>query len=284
MGIPLENQLEFTDQQFNKLRSLLHQEAGIALADIKKELMYGRLFRRIRNLNLSGFDDYLSLLEHKPEQEMGDFINSITTNLTGFFREEHHFHYLQNEVLPWIYQRHRIDKRIRIWSAGCSTGEEPYSIAMALLESIPEPQKWDIQILATDIDSQVISTASFGIYGAGAIAKISPRRKQRWFEQAGQEEGGKMIIKKEVRNLVTFKRLNLVDDWAMRNKFDVIFCRNVVIYFDRKTKCRLFARFAEHSCPGGFLFIGHSESLFDLNDSFKLIGNTVYRKTGTDNK
>ena len=282
MGVPLENQLEFTDQHFNKLRSLLHQEAGIALADIKKELMYGRLFRRIRNLNLSGFDDYLSLLEHRPEQEMGDFINSITTNLTGFFREEHHFHYLQNEVLPWIYQRHRVDKRIRIWSAGCSTGEEPYSIAMALLESIPEPNKWDIQILATDIDSQVISTASIGAYDAAAIARLSPQRRQRWFEHGGQEKAGKMTIKRQARNLVTFKRMNLVDDWPMKTEFDAIFCRNVVIYFDSETKGRLFARFAEHACPGGFLFIGHSESLFNLNDSFDLIGNTVYRKPGSD--
>ena len=233
-------------------------------------------------MNLSGFDDYLSLLERNPEQEMCDFINSITTNLTGFFREEHHFHYLQNEILPWLYQRHRTDKRIRIWSAGCSTGEEPYSIAMALLESIPEPHKWDIQILATDIDTQVISAASLGIYDAGAMAKLSPQRKHRWFENARKEEKGKMKIKTEAKNLVSFKRMNLIDDWPMKTEFDVVFCRNVVIYFDRETKCRLFTRIAEQTCPGGFLVIGHSESLINLNDSFNLIGNTIYRKSGMD--
>ena len=278
MGLPLEHAYDFTDQQFQKLRDLVYLESGIALADIKKELVYGRLFRRIRSLKLNGFDDYLALLEHHPQQEMGDFINAITTNLTGFFREEHHFDYLQEHILSWLYEQHRLDRRIRIWSAGCSTGEEPYSIVMSLLESIPDPQNWDIKILATDIDSQVLSHASEAVYDRERVEKLDAMRQRRWFVEGKQDKEGKVIVKDELRRLVSFEKLNLVQGWGMKNQFDVVFCRNVVIYFDKTTQSTLFERFAGSIRQEGFLIIGHSETLFNVSDKFQLIGKTIYRK------
>jgi chemotaxis protein methyltransferase CheR len=267
----------FGDEDFQALRVLVKSLTGINLSDQKRELVYGRLARRLRTLQLRSFAEYRDRLEHDG-QEVAEFCNAITTNLTSFFREPHHFQYLREHVLaPFLADRGG-ERRLRIWSAGCSTGEEPYSIAMTILEALPEPDGWDIRILATDLDSDVLARAQRGIYPAERTQGLSPARLQRFFS-ARQEAGGVCHqIGREVAALVTFKQLNLIHSLPMRGPLDAIFCRNVVIYFDKETQRELFARVARLQRPGDLLFLGHSESLFKVCDSYALIGKTIHRR------
>ncbi|MEQ8492811.1 MAG: protein-glutamate O-methyltransferase CheR, partial [Gammaproteobacteria bacterium] len=214
----------FDDGHFNLLRKLVAEHAGIALNDSKRELVYGRLARRIRALGLGGFDDYCALLRRDPDAEMMEFINAITTNLTAFFRENHHFEFLAETAIPEFLAANASRRRLRIWSAGCSTGEEPYSIAMTLLESIPNAANWDIRILATDIDSNVVTTAATGLYAESRMAGISDARRRRWFEPAAGQPGY-ASVKGEVRELIRFAPLNLMQEWPFKGPFDAIFCR-----------------------------------------------------------
>ena len=273
-----KREFRYTDTHFRCIRDLVREHVGISMSDAKRELVYGRLARRLRRLGLDSFDQYCELLRHGGSGELEEFTNAITTNLTAFFREPHHFDYLASTLLPDLVREKAAHKRLRIWSAGCSTGEEPYSIAMTLAETIPGLDLWDVQILATDIDSNVLATGESGIYAENRIEGLSPGRKKRWFHKGGGGNAGKVRVVPELRRLVRFRKLNLVDCWPMRGPFDIIFCRNVVIYFDKPTQTALFDRFAcmlGHGCP---LFIGHSESLFKVSDRFKLIGKSMYSK------
>jgi chemotaxis protein methyltransferase CheR len=268
----------FTDRHFQHLRAVIHQHTGIHLAETKRELVYSRLSRRLRKLGLEAFDDYLQLLgEHDPG-EFTEFVNAITTNLTAFFREPHHFDYLATTLLPELIKARQRERRLRIWSAGCSTGEEPYSIVMVLLESLPEINQWDARVLATDLDTEVIRKAMAGIYAAERVNGLSAARLKRWFQKGSGSREGLVRVAPELRRLITFKPLNLMHSWPMRGQFDLIFCRNVVIYFDKKTQRALFDRFANVLCSDGHLFIGHSESLFNLSERFESIGKTMYRR------
>ncbi|MGZ4959871.1 MAG: CheR family methyltransferase, partial [Methylomonas sp.] len=197
---------------------------------------------------------------------------------TSFFREMHHFEYLGNTLIPELLKRNHAVKQIKVWSAGCSTGEEPYSLAMTLMEGVPE--NWDIRILATDLDTNVLTTASEGIYGLDRLSGINEQRLKRWFQKGVGSRSHKVRVKPELRQLVHFRRLNLMQDWPMKGYFDFIFCRNVLIYFDRETKARLAQRYAGLLKEGSYLFIGHSESLYQLNSGFEPIGNTIYKKVG----
>lgn len=265
-------EFEWRDQDYKFLSALLHEKTGIVLAEKKKEMMYGRLVRRLRLLKLNSFKDYCAYLQGPSgEKELGFALNSITTNTTSFFREKHHFDFLREEILPPI--RREIDRNprhhVRIWSAGCSSGQEPYSIAM-VMRDILGPRGTNSRILATDLDSAIIDTARAGRYDE----KIC---REACLKGAGHMSGGQMEIRSELKNMVSFKQLNLLHDWPMTGKFDVIFCRNVMIYFDQETQDNLVRRFAGHLKAGGFLFVGHSESLLNATDIFTNIGKTTYR-------
>lgn len=271
-------EFHFDDRHFNNFRKLVLTQTGISLSDEKKELVYSRLSRRLRKLQLSTFDHYYERLKNSPESEMVNFVNSITTNLTAFFRENHHFDFLNSEVFPRLIERTKESRRIRIWSAGCSTGEEPYSIAMVVREAIPSADHWDIKILATDIDTDVLAKAKQGVYDEKRVEGISKQRLKRWFLKGSNSQAGSVKVRPELQELITFKQLNLMNEWPIQGEFDVIFCRNVVIYFDKVTQKQLFDKYAGVLGEDGHMFLGHSETLHNISDRFQLIGKTVYRK------
>ncbi|HVS77764.1 MAG TPA: protein-glutamate O-methyltransferase CheR [Steroidobacteraceae bacterium] len=267
----------FGEEDFQALRALVKSLTGIHLSEQKRELVYGRLTRRLRALQLRSFAEYRERLQ-ADAQEVAELCNAITTNLTSFFREPHHFNYLREHVLAPLADGRRRGGRLRIWSAGCSTGEEPYSIAMTVLEALPDPGRWDVRVLATDLDSEVLERARRGIYPAERTANLSPARLQRFFTERQEAGGVFRQIVPEVAALVTFKQLNLIHALPMKGPLDAIFCRNVVIYFDKDTQRELFARVARLQRPGDLLFLGHSESLFKVCDCYALIGKTIHRR------
>jgi chemotaxis protein methyltransferase CheR len=266
----------FGEEDFQALRVLVKSLTGIHLSDQKRELVYGRLTRRLRALQLRSFAEYRERLT-ADRQELAELCNAITTNLTSFFREPHHFQYLREHVLAPLAAGER-GRRLRIWSAGCSSGEEPYSIAMTVLETLPDPGRWDVRILATDLDSEVLERARRGIYPGERTRNLSAERLQRFFTDRQEPGGLCRVVKPELAALVTFKQLNLIHALPMRGPLDVIFCRNVVIYFDKDTQRELFSRIAPLQRPGDLLFLGHSESLFKVCDSYGLIGKTIHRR------
>jgi chemotaxis protein methyltransferase CheR len=270
---------EFSDQDFQRIRRMVHQHTGIALSDSKRQLVYGRLSRRLRALRLRAFDAYLARVEDGDADELQHFRNAITTNLTSFFRESHHFDFLANQVLPHLESQNRASRRIRIWSAGCSSGEEPYSIAMVLLERARHLLgNWDVRILATDIDTNMLEHARRGIYGSDRLERMDSTRRLRWFERMADGEHFKICD--AVKEPISFNELNLISDWPMKGPFDVIFCRNVVIYFDRTTQRNIVSRMEGLQRAGDHLILGHSESLLDISTRYRLVGNTIHRRTG----
>lgn len=268
----------FTEKDFHYLRKLITAHTSIQISEMKREMVYGRVSRRLRLLGLNSFAEYCELLKDESSGELGNLINVITTNLTSFLRERHHFEYLTEAVLPVLKQTNSTRQRIRIWSAGCSTGEEAYSIAITLWQARAMLQDWDLKILATDIDTRVIQQAREGVYRMQDVEPVLEKLRDLAFLRGVGANAGRVRIKPEIQNLVTFLPLNLTESWPMRGQFDIVFCRNVVIYFDRETQARLFNRFADILAPGGHLFIGHSETLFSISDRFELIGQTIYRK------
>lgn len=273
-----QTEFTLTDADFRKIASFVRARTGIVLSDRKRDLVYSRLVRRLRALRLDSFEAYCAHLEGPDgDGEHGSLINAITTNLTGFFREAHHFTHLADTVLkPLIKERASGQRRLRIWSSACSTGEEPHSIAMVLRSVLPETGNWDAKILATDIDTDVVAHAKAGRYAADTVERMPEPYRSRY---VGPKSGGMVQIDQRVRNLITFKQLNLMEDWPMRGPFDVIFCRNVVIYFDKEQKCVLFDRMADLMQPNGWLYIGHSENLLGITERFQPMGRTIYRRT-----
>lgn len=269
----------FADEDFQVLRKLVKELTGINLSDQKRELVYGRLARRLRALELRSFAEYRELLACDGGREISEFCNAITTNLTAFFREPHHFEYLREQVLGPLAAEPGGPRRLRLWSAGCSTGEEAYSIAMTVIESLPDLRRWDVRILATDLDSDVLERARRGIYPADRVRNVSPPRLGRFFTERRERDGLCYEVTPELASLITFKQLNLMHTLPMRGPLDSIFCRNVVIYFDKDTQRDLFARIAPLQRPGDMLFLGHSESLFKVSESYSLIGKTIYRRS-----
>ncbi|MCB1722384.1 MAG: protein-glutamate O-methyltransferase [Chromatiaceae bacterium] len=269
---------EFTRRDFDYLRRISNQHTGIVVTDDKFDMFYSRLARRVRALGLSSFADYCDYLD-KPahEGELVELVNALTTNLTSFFRENHHFEFLAHRALPSLVEKNRSTRSLRIWSAGCSTGEEPYSLAITLRENQHLLRGWDAQILASDIDSNVLSHAQAGIYAASRVEGMSKQRLKSFFLKGTGSNLGKVRVRPELHNGMQFKLVNLMHKLPVEQQ-DVIFCRNVIIYFDKDTKRQLLNKFADALSPHGYLFVGHSESLHQVTDRFKLIGNTVYEK------
>jgi chemotaxis protein methyltransferase CheR len=273
-----EREFAFSEADFRSLARLAYEYAGIALADSKRNLVYTRLSRRLRALGLASFRDYRNYLA-STEAELEQFINAISTNLTRFFREGHHFdHFRTHVAVPFSTVTPRSSgRRLRVWSAGCSTGEEPYTIAIVLAHQIRDIAEHDVRILATDIDTAVLAKGMAGEYAVSGIADI-PKTYREYFRRS--DNGGDVVMDGFVRSLIRFGRLNLMESWPFRGKFDAIFCRNVMIYFDNPTKAQIVDRFTQQLQPGGFLYIGHSESLMGSHPGLRLVGRTVYRREG----
>jgi chemotaxis protein methyltransferase CheR len=263
-------EFNFTKSDFERVRTLIYQRAGISLAESKQEMVYSRIARRLRATGLTSFSTYLNELEagHLGE-EWEAFVNALTTNLTSFFREAHHFPLLADQVRA-------LKGPITIWCSAASTGEEPYSIAMTVCEafnSLTPP----VQIIATDIDTNVLAAGERGVYGMDRLDKMSAERMKRFFLRGKGAQDGMVRVRPELRQLITFKPLNLLaDNWPLQGQFDVIFCRNVMIYFDKATQRKILARFVPLMKPQALLFAGHSENFLYVSDALKLRGKTVY--------
>ena len=265
------------DAEFARIRARVQREAGIALSEAKRQLVVSRLSRLVRGLGLPHFAAYLDHLDlGAGPQDRQAFINALTTNLTRFFREEHHFDHLVAHVGALMSHAPRRSPdgrpRLRLWSAGCSTGQEPYTMAMALLAAHPGLRNWDFRILATDVDTDVLARAASGRYAGSEIDGLSPQRKAMFLEDGD----GQVRVPPAAQGLVTFKPLNLMDAWPMRGPFDAIFCRNVVIYFDKPTQMALFSRMVPMLVPGGCLYIGHSETLPAGELGLTSVGRTIF--------
>lgn len=271
---PLARDIEFNQGDFERVRKLIHQQVGIDLHPSKQNMVYSRLSRRIKERGHASFRSYLDGVQAGNDREWQDFINSLTTNLTSFYREAHHFELLAD----WLRQQ-RSPTPPRIWCCAASTGEEPYSIAMTLLETLPSAAK--VTVLASDVDTEVLATAERGVYSAESVASFPAARLQRFFLKGSGQNAGKVRVKPELRQSVAFQRLNLLaNDWRFE-PFDVVFCRNVMIYFDRPTQRRVLESIHRNMKPGGMLMVGHSENFSDHRDLFTLVGKTVYLRSGS---
>lgn len=264
-------EFHFSQDDFNQVRNVLYKVAGIKLADSKDSMVYSRLARRLRALKMNRFSDYLRFLSSNDE-EIEHFINGLTTNLTSFFRENHHFEILHNHFV-------QTKGKLRIWCAASSTGEEPYSIAICAAEAYGTMNP-PVEIIATDIDSNVLATASAGVYPLPRVQGIGATRLKQFFHRGVGSNAGKARVVPELRKLITFDKLNLTDAaWPnLPNDFDVIFCRNVMIYFDRPTQMAVLGKLISHLSNNGLYFAGHSESFLNASTLVKPIGKTVYRK------
>jgi len=264
------------DADFQFIAAFVFDRCGIVLGANKRQLVYGRLLRRLRELGLGSFSEYCARLRAQPDDELDPLASAISTNVTSFFRENHHFEFLAQDMLPALASV--ANPRIRIWSAGCSSGEEPYSIAMVMAEVLGNHARSIARVLATDLSSRALAVARQGTYSLERLQGVSEPRRKRWFLSGRGGNAGLAMIAQGIRDLVALKQLNLLHDWPIKGPLDAIFCRNVVIYFDNPTKQRLFARYAQLLAPGGYLFLGHSESLHGMSDAFDLVGRTIYRK------
>lgn len=274
-----DREFHLSTRDFERIREEAKTHLGIALSPGKRDLVYNRLAARLRKRGLKSFKEYFQLLNSEDGDELESFVNAMTTNVTAFFRENHHFEFLKETALPEAMSRNAQSRRIRIWSAGCSSGQEPFSIAMVLQEGTAKQGSsyWDARVLATDIDTQVLALAREGIYREDRTEGISVERLKRFFLRGKGQYEGLLRIRPEVARLVSFRHLNLMEAWPMRGPFDVIFCRNVVIYFDRETQERLWDRYASLLAPGGYMIVGHSESIMGTK-RFGLVGRNIYRK------
>jgi chemotaxis protein methyltransferase CheR len=268
------------DAEFQFIRHVIGENAGIVLGPNKKQLVQGRLARRLRELHLPSYEAYCEHIRNSGPEELVGLINALTTNVTAFFRENHHFEALGAYMIPEALKRNKQSRRLRLWSAGCSTGEEPYCIAMVLSEALPSAERWDAKVLATDIDSDVIATAQQGIYPVDRLTSVPQARLRRCFRRGIGANAGQAMIQPDIAHLISFRTLNLQQHWPMSGPFDVIFCRNVMIYFDQSTRERLVSRFAALLAPGGYLCLGHSESIHPGTAPFQLVGKTIYRRQG----
>lgn len=256
----VEGEFVFTAEDFRQIAAILHSHAGIALNEGKAALVYSRLAKRLRTLGLRSFREYCALVRGVDGvDERQAMTAALTTNVTRFFREPHHFDHLRERVMPALAARAAAGGRVRLWSAACSNGQEPYSIALAVLEALPQAAELDVRILATDIDPHMVADGRAGDYADEALEPVPPPLRQRWFERTTVRGGLGWSAGEALRRLVAFRELNLVGEWPMRGRFDAIFCRNVAIYFDEPTQERLWSRFVPALAPGGVLYIGHSE-------------------------
>jgi chemotaxis protein methyltransferase CheR len=257
--LAIEGEFPFRTRDFCTIAQILMSEAGISLGENKANLVYSRLAKRLRALRLASFRDYCDLVTSpEGDAERGEMIAALTTNVTRFFREQHHFDHLRDDILPPLLAFAKKGGRLRFWSAACSSGEEPYSIGMTILSVQPNAPQHDVKILATDIDPNVIAFGEKGVYPESALESVPSAMSSRWFVP---EARGFMRVGDALRALVSFRRLNLIGSWPMQGRFHAIFCRNVVIYFSHDTQTRVWDRMAPLLEPEGALYIGHSERI-----------------------
>ena len=270
----ISGDFEFTDDDFIRIRGLILSHAGIYLGQNKRAMVYSRLGRRLRKLGIASFREYLDHIESGTPEDLAAFINALTTNLTNFFREKHHFSLLQE-----FLHKGGLTGQSTIWSAGCSTGEEAYSIAMVLASALGSRSQVG-QVVASDIDTSVLEHAERGVYPAERMKNIPPADLKRYFLAGAGENAGFVKVRPELRRLVAFRQINLHETrWAVRSPVKVIFCRNVMIYFDAPSRRRILERFATLLEPGGLLFLGHSENIADSRGVFRPLGHTAYMRT-----
>ena len=264
-------EFKFTAQDFKRVQKLIYEHAGISLSESKQELVYSRLSRRLRATGIPTFGEYLALLENNDETEWEEFTNSLTTNLTSFFREPHHFPLLAERM-----RKHKGSEPVALWCSAASTGEEPYSMAMTAVDafnSFTPP----VTIIATDLDTNVLETAERGVYPEARVDKLAPDLIKRFFLRGTGKQEGMVRVREELRNMITFRQLNLLhDSWPIRPPLDAIFCRNVMIYFDKTTQLEILKKFVPLLRADGLMFAGHSESFYHAEEYFKLRGKTVY--------
>lgn len=273
-----EREFDFTASDFVRVRKLIYQHAGISLSEAKSDMVYSRIGRRLRTIGFDSFKVYLDHLENDNNpDEWEAFTNALTTNLTSFFREEHHFPILAEHLTA-------LKKPIRIWCSAASTGEEPYTIAMTACEAFGS-MKPPVEIIATDIDTNVIATASRGVYPYERVSKLSDERRKQFFQRGTGAQEGSVRVRSELRSLITFEQLNLLDEqWALKEPFDAIFCRNVMIYFDKPTQSKILSHFVPLMKPHALLFAGHSENFLYVSNDFHLRGKTVYELSDGNTK
>lgn len=271
-----EREFGFTANDFARVRKLIYQHAGISLSEAKTDMVYSRIGRRLRTVGYDSFKDYLDNLEtQNSPDEWEAFTNALTTNLTSFFREEHHFPILSEHLA-------KLKKPIRIWCSAASTGEEPYTIAMTACEAFGT-LKPPVEIIATDIDTNVLTTAARGVYPYERVSKLSNERRKQFFQKGTGAHEGSVRVRSELRSLITFHQLNLLDEqWALKEPFDAIFCRNVMIYFDKPTQAKILSHFVPLMKPHALLFAGHSENFLYVSNAFHLRGKTVYELSKGD--
>lgn len=261
---------ELSPEDFRRVRTIAYERAGLAIPNGKEGLVRSRVSKRLRERRIATFSAYLDMVEQESGEELVKLIDLLTTNKTDFFREPAHFDYLLDHIVPDVVAS---GKPLRIWSAGCSSGEEPYTLSMLLRETLPA--RYDFKILATDISTQVVAAAKRGTYSAQQLSDVSPQRRQRFFTPGPDGSG---TVTPELRAPISFANLNLMAKWPMSGPFDVIFCRNVMIYFDKPTVTKLVNRFHTLLSPGGHLFIGHSESLTAIEHKYRYVQPAVYAK------
>ena len=262
------------DDVFKAFQRIALEQTGIELANSKRAMVINRFSRRLEALGLTSFDDYLDLVRQAGHPEAREFIDTVTTNLTYFFREPHHFQVLSNVVLPQLASRINVPTPIRLWSAGCSSGAEPYSLAMVVKE-LPLTASRPVRILCTDIDTKMVELTRRGVYNAEQMRGLDAKRKEAWFTRSPD---GRFTAKDELRSMLICKQLNLFDQWPIKIGVDVIICRNVLIYFKPDYQKKLLEKFAATQTSGGFLFLGHSETLSGFKDKYKRVDNTVYER------
>jgi len=266
---------ELTEKHFRRVSQIIYQLCGINLKDGKQALVRARLMKRLRALRLDSFDAYMKYIETEAgKNELGAMVDVLTTNKTSFFREPEHFNFLRDQILPHLIKA----RKLRFWTAACSSGEEPLSLAMLLRENIPDIDTKDVKILATDISMKMLARAGRAVYTEEMVRDIPGPLLQKYFRQVHQEYGIVWQARDQIRSLIRLGWLNLIDPWPMKGPFDVIFCRNVMIYFDRPTQQRLVQRFWQLLSPGDYLFVGHSEGLSAVSHKFRYVRPAVYRK------
>lgn len=270
---------QLTDAQFQKFSALVYEKAGIYLKPEKKELLNARLGKRLRALGLDSFKEYYEyLMRDASGDELVQMIDVVSTNFTSFFRESSHFDLLLNRVLPDLTGADRRGREITLWSAACSSGEEPYTMAMVAADFLERCPGWSFRLMATDISTKVLALAQRGVYPDDRVAKVPPTYLRRYFQKGVGNSAGYVKVKEALRRQMTFSRFNLMHEFPWREELDIIFCRNVMIYFNRETQQELVAKFHRALVPGGYLFIGHSESITSLKHEFTQIDATAYQK------
>ena len=263
-----------SDRDFSEIVRIALEVSGIFIDDSKRPMIYSRFSRRLRELRLNSFEQYIDLLKSGDKAEYTAFINTVTTNLTYFFREPHHFEFLQQTAIPALLQRNSSSKKLRFWSSACSSGQEAYSMAMIAAENA-QLTDWNTRILATDIDSEMVETCTAGIYAKDTLRGLPLHQQTQWMQQ---REDGQLQFKEKLRGMLLTKQLNLFATWPFRSGVDAIFCRNALIYFDEAHQHKLLTKFADFQTSGAYLFLGHSESIKGTSLPYKRVSNTVYER------